>query len=156
MGGDGVTAPIGYYDVDAQLVGDASGGNAVIAVTFDGRYTSLLAFANVKVFADTAAGEFSLTLSRSGAFSGLSVVGTFPGVAESFVTANSAYLWSPPPIFFAGDGRLQAHFVNVDATETYILQCQVFAYDRNVRNRMNMTWLQQTMPATNAPVASSP
>ncbi len=154
LGGDGVTAPIGYYDVVNQVVGDASGGNATCSVIFDGRYTSLLAWANPKIFADAAAGEFSMDLTRSSAFNGLNVVGTFPGVAEAFVTANSSYLWYPPPIFFAGDGRVRFNALNVDATETYVLQCQVFAYDRNVRNRMNMTWLHQLIPSTNAPVAS--
>ncbi len=154
LGGDGVTAPIGYYDVDVQLVGDASGGNAVIAITFDARYTNLCAWANVKVFADTAAGEFSISMTRSGAFSGLIIVGTLPGVTEGFVTANSTYLWYPPPVFYAGDGRIQAFFLNVDATETYVMTLQVFAYNRDVRNRMNMTWLHQIAPSTNAPVAS--
>lgn len=154
LGGDGVTAPLGYYEVDLQLVGDASGGNATINITFDGRYTNLLSWANLKIFDDTAAGEFSVDLTRSAAFNGLHQVGTYPGITEAVVTVNSAWLWYPPPLFFAGDGRLRVIQVNVDATETYVVQAQVFAYDRDVRNRFNMTWLHQITPSTNAVTAS--
>ncbi len=154
LGGDGVTAPLGYYEVDAQLVGDASGGIATIAVTFDGRYTNLLAWANLKIFDDTAAGEFSVDLTRGAAFNGIHQVGTMPGITEAVVTVNSSWLWYPPPQFYAGDGRLRAIWVNVDATETYVIQAQVFCYDRDVRNRMNMTWLHQITPSTNAVIAS--
>ncbi len=119
LGGDGVTAPQGYYDIDVQLVGDASGGTASIVVNFDIRYTSLISFVNAKIEADTAAGEFSLDLERSAGISGgVHVVGTFPGITEGVVLVNSAYLWYPPPIFYAGDGRARFFCVNVDATST--------------------------------------
>lgn len=154
LGGDGVTAPIGYYEVDAQIVGDVSGGNASVSCAFDPRYTNLLAWVNIKIDDDTAAGEFHMDLVRSAGVTGINVVGTFPGVTEGFAALNSCYLWYPPPLFFAGDGRVRFNAVNVDATETYVMDLQVFAYDRDVRNRMNMTWLHQLIPSTNAPVAS--
>ncbi len=154
LGGDGVTAPLGYYDVDTRVVGDASGGTAQLAVLFDPRYTNLCAWVNIGILADTAAGDFALQLLPVVGVAGLTIVGTIPGVAESFTSQNSAYLWYPPPVFYAGEGVTRAFFPNVDATETYSLTTQIFMYDRDVRNRMNMTWLHQLIPSTNAPIAS--
>jgi len=155
LGGDGVYAPIGYFDVLNQVVGDASGGNATLQINFDRRYTNLLSFVNVGVQADTAAGDFQIAMEEiDGAALGLAVNGTLPGVAETFVTVNSAYMWYPPPVFYPGAGQVRAVFPNVDATETYQATVQVFAYNRDVRSRMNMTWLHQIVPSTNAPVAS--
>lgn len=154
LGGDGVTAPLGYFDVDSRVVGDASGGTAQIAIHFDPRYTSLLAWANISVLADTAPGDFAMQLLPSLTTAGLIIVGTLPGVEEAFTSSNSAYLWYPPPIFHAGNGVCRVFFPNVDATETYSMAVQVFVYNRDVRNRMNMTWLHQLIPSTNAPVAS--
>ncbi len=154
LGGDGVTAPLGYFDVDARLVGDASGGTASISIDFDPRYTNLCAWANAKVIADTAAGDFALHLTPDAVTNGVTVVGTFPGVAEALFATNSCYLWYPPPIFYAGDGRVRLFTDNVDATETYSLTACIFMYARDVRNRMNMTWLHQLIPSTTAPVAS--
>ncbi len=155
LGGDGVTAPIGYYDVLARIVGDASGGVATVHIIFDNRYTNLLAWSNIGILADTAAGDFALQMEKSNtALTSIQVVGTIPGVAESFIGQNSSYLWFPPPTFYAGDGQVRFFTPNVDATESYQMAIQVFAYNRDVRNRMNMTWLHQIVPSTNAPVAS--
>lgn len=154
LGGDGVTAPLGYFDVNSRVVGDAGAGTAQLAVHFDPRYTSLCAWANIAVLADTAAGNFAIQLLPNLTSSGLIVVGTLPGVAEAFTSTNSAYLWYPPPVFHAGNGVVRVFFPNVDATETYELTTQIFAYDRDVRNRMNMTWLHQLIPSTSAPTAS--
>jgi len=134
FGGDGRSAPLGVYDVDAFVVGDASGGNAVVNIDFDARYTNLLSFAQAGVLADTAAGEFQLQLSDNTVFiPNVRIVGTLPGVTEGFVTPNSVFLWYPPPLFLTGAGRISATFVNVDATETYDLAAQIYVFDRNVR-----------------------
>ncbi len=154
LGGDGVTAPLGYYDVVTTIVGDVSGGTAQLRVDFDPRYTNLCAWANVKIIADTAAGDFAIHLNPNATTAGLTIVGTMPGVAEAVFSTNSAYLWFPPPLFHAGEGTLIAFWANVDATETYSLSAQIFVYDRDVRNRMNMTWLHQLIPSTTAPTSS--
>ncbi len=155
LGGDGVTAPIGYYDVLARIVGDAGGGVAQVSIGFDSRYTSLLAYANVGVLADTAATEFVIQTERSStALTGIQVNGTMPFTLEASFGQNSSYLWFPPPIFYAGDGQVRFFTPNVDATESYHMTAQVFVYNRDVRNRMNMTWLHQITPSTNAPTAT--
>lgn len=155
LGGDGVTAPLGYYDVQSRLVGDAGGGSASIQVIFDTRYTNLMSFANIGVQADTAATEFSLDFQKSSAaLTSIQINGTMPFTLEASFTQNSSYMWYPPPVFFAGDGQVLFRTVNEDATETYSLTLQVFAYNRDVRNRMNMTWLHQISPSVNAPTAT--
>ncbi len=127
LGGDGVTAPLGYFDCLARIVGDASGGNSLVQINFDSRYTSLLAYAQVGILADTAAGDFAITTERSDtALTGIQVVGTFPGVAESFIGQNSSYVWYPPPVFHACDGQVRFFCPNVDATEAYQMTAPVF------------------------------
>jgi len=155
FGGDGRSSPLGIYDVDARIVGDASGGNAVITIGFDPRYTSLVGWAQPGVIADTAAGEFVIQVQNS--VTGLPnarAIGTLPGVAEAFTAINSAYLWFPPPLYLPGDGRLIATFANVDATETYDLACQIYVFDRDVRQLTAMQWLNLTRVGVNAPTAS--
>jgi len=154
LGGDGITAPLGYYDVNARLVGDAGGGVAQIAMSFDPRYTNLLSFLNLQVFADTAATEFAVDLIRNSSFAGINLAGTLPFVTEGLVTTNSAWIWYPPQQFYAGEGRVRYTTDNVDATETYAFTAQVYAYNRDVRRYMNMTWLSSIIPSTNSPAAT--
>ncbi len=155
FGGDGTQAPLGCYDVDMHLVGDASGGNAVLTIGFDPRFTSMLVYVLAHVIADTAAGEYQLQLfDNDTALPNIRVIGTLPGVAETFVSVNSAYLWSPPPIFMAGAGRIGASFPNVDVTETYGIAASIFVFNRDVRQISPMQFLNMSRVGINAPVSS--
>ncbi len=154
LGGDGKLAPMGVYDVGAQVVGDASGGNAVVMMDFDPRYTSIVAWIAPWVIADTAAGEFVIQLLDTvHVLPNLRVVGTLPGVTEGFTSRNSTYLWYPPPMWFTSTGRLNCTFVNVDATETYGMSCSIFVFDRNVRQYAPMQWLNAMRIGVSAPNA---
>ncbi len=155
LGGDGRVAPMGVYSVEAQIVGDASAGNANITMDFDPRYTSVLGWVSPWIVADTAAGDFSIELLNTvTTLPRVRVVGTLPGVAEAFTSRNSAYLWYPPPIWYTANGRLNVTFVNVDATETYGMACCVYIFDRNVKQYAPLQWLNQMRIGVNSPVAS--
>ncbi len=155
FGGDGRVAPIGVWEVNMTLVGDAGGGNAELTCGFDRRYTSIVTYAQASVTADTAAGEFLLQLRDDATqLPNIRVVGTLPGVAETFSAVNSSYLWYPPPIWLTGDGRISARYVNVDATETYNLDCQIYVFDRSVRQITAMQTLLLTRIGVNAPTAT--
>ncbi len=154
FGGDGRIAPLGVYDVDSRVVGDAGGGNATVTIGFDARYTSICAWAQAYVIADTAGGDFQLQLfDNDTSLPNVRVCGVIPGVAEAFQTINSVYLWYPPPIWLPGAGRIASSFLNVDATETYGLATQIYVFDRNVRQLMAMQWLNSIRVGVNSPPA---
>lgn len=155
LGGDGRSAPLAVYDIGIQVVGDAGGGNAVVTVNFDPRYTSLVAWVAPFVAADTAATEFFVQLVDTVLFTpNLRIVGTMPFVTEGFSARNSSYLWFPPPMWFNGNGQLNANFVNVDATETYGMNCSIYVFDRNVRQIQAAQWLNMTKIGVNSPTAT--
>lgn len=132
LGGDGKTAPLGIYDVDMQIVGDVSGGNATVTLAFDPRYTSLIQYVQPFVSADAAKGDFQIVLFDLGTLPQIRVGGTMAGVAESMTTKNSTWTWYPPPVWCTGTGRIQCDFPNVDATETYGMTVSMYVFDRNV------------------------
>lgn len=155
FGGDGKAAPIGVYDVNMILVGDAGGGTATLEILMDRRYMSMVCYAQASVTADAAAGEFQLQLTNNVvAVPNIRVVGTLPGVAETFTAVNSVFLWYPPPVWFNQDGRLSARYVNVDATETYNLDASILVFDRNVRQLTALQFLAQTRVGVNSVTAS--
>lgn len=155
FGGDGKSAPLGIYDVDIRVVGDAGGGNAGVTIAFDPRYTSVIAYVLAYVIADTAAGDFQLAIEDSvQALPNTRIVGTLPGVAEAFQAQNSIYMWYPPPIWLDGNGTVSASYVNVDATETYGMSVQMYVFDRNVRQIEAAQFLNMVRIGNNAPVAS--
>jgi len=155
FGGDGRSAPLGVYDVDVRVVGDAGAGTASLTIQYDNRYTMLCSYCMAYVNADTAAGEFSLQLTDTDISQpNVHIVGTLPGVAEAFQGQNSVYLWFPPPIWLSGAGTVVASYLNVDATETYGLSAQIYAFDRNVRQIAAAQWLNLVRVGVNSPVAS--
>lgn len=134
FGGDGRSAPLGCYNVGMQLVGDAGGGNANLTVNFDPRYTSMVTWAQIGVLADTAAGEFRLQIvDTATSLPNVQVVGTLPGVVEAGASENSIFLWYPPPLYLNSTGSVNAIMLNVDATETYALDLEIYVFDRDVR-----------------------
>lgn len=153
--GDGKSAPLGVYDVNFTLVGDASGGANNLQILMDPRYISMVGYIQASVTADTGAGDFELQLADTVTnVPTIRVVGTLPGVAETFTAVNSVFLWYPPPVWLSSTGRIQAKYPNVDATETYNLDCSIFVFDRNVRQLTAIQWLNMTRVGVNAVTAS--
>ncbi len=153
LGGNGVTAPHSCYIVRVVLVGDASGGSAIVGINGHLKYTNLCAWMNLRIQADTAAGEFSSTISQADGIAGPTIVGTIPGIAEASFTTNSTFLWYPPPLYFSGSGRWTAAYVNVDATETYELEAQIYCFDIDVLRKAPLPILQWNVPGVSAPAA---
>jgi len=155
LGGDGRSAPLGIYELGAQVTGDAGGGNATVQINMDPRYTSMVAYCAPFVVADTAETEFVAQIVDLVLFvPNLRVVGTMPFVTEGFSSRNSTFLWYPPPIWLNGNGSIIVSFVNVDATETYGLTASIFVFDRNVRQLAPVQWLNATRIGVNSPTSS--
>ncbi len=155
LAGDGLFSPLGYYLVENNVVGDASGGVATVQIGGDPRYTNLFSFVNAKVSSAAAATDFLISMSFNAAGpidNQIQVVGTMPFVGA--VGLESCYLWYPPPILWTTAGFLQMACINVDVTETYQLFTQVYCFAKDVTNVMPLSLLMQSLVTASAPTAS--
>lgn len=156
LGGDGRVAPMGCYFVRLEVAGDASGGNAIVTINLDERYTNLVAYANALIAVDAAAGDFSILVQEAGAAPGPGaphIVGTIPQIATGVTTDNASFLWYPPPVYFQGGGQVTVSYPNVGVGETYKLQIEVYVFDINVRRITPLPVLQMNVPGVSAPAA---
>lgn len=154
LGGNGYTAPHACYMVESSVVGDVSGGTAVVQVVGDARYVNLFAFLNAKIAGDAAAGDFQMSLEETsgGTAPNIHIVGTIPNVATTF-SLNSAFLWFPPPIYYKGVGVASSAFANVGVGETYRMAVQVYLFAIDVLQRTPLPLLQWNVPGVSAPAA---
>lgn len=143
LGGNGTTAPLGSYIVEAQIAGDASGGNATVTINGDPRYTNVFAWLDALIDTDAAAGEFMLTISRGGGSleAPPRIMGTIPHVATGLAATNASFLWYPPVMLYNQAGSAAAQFPNVGVLETYILRLQSFVFNDNVQQLAAYQWL---------------
>lgn len=156
LGGDGRSAPHGCYFVIAEVDGDASGGAAGMTIDLDVRYTNLVAYANLRIAVDAAAGDFRIGLQADPAVAippTPSITGTIPQVATAVTTDNGSFLWYPPPVFMVGGGRVSATVPNVGVLETYKLELEVLVFDIDVRRITPLPYLMLNVPGVSAPAA---
>lgn len=154
LGGDGRSAPLGCYFVRLEVDGDAGSGFANLTINFDPRYTNLVAFANLTIEADAAAGDFAMQLRTDAVTTALTLVcGTIPQVATTVSTDNASFLWFPPPIYFKGQGTAIATMLNVGVNETYKLSLEIYVFDINVRQLAPLPILQMNVPGVSAPAS---
>ncbi len=155
LGGDGKSAPHGCYFVRAEVAGDASSGNASITINLDVRYTNLVAYVNLLIAVDAAAGDFLMLLGTGTGQAAASpqVVGTIPQVATTVNTNNGTFLWYPPPVFYQQEGQIFSSCPNVGVGETYKLAAEVLVFDPDVRRLAPLPWLMLNVPGVSAPAA---
>jgi len=156
LGGDGKFAPLGCYFCRLEVDGDAGGGTASLTINCDVRYTNLIAYSNLLIEADAAAGDFALRIEQTGQIATpdrVTIVGTIPNVATGVNSDNSSFLWYPPPLFYQGAGVAISKCLNVGVNETYKLAIEVFVFDINVKRLAPMTWLMQNVPGVSAPAS---
>jgi len=155
LGGDGKLAPQGCYFSRLEVAGDASGGNASVIISFDARYTNLVAYVNPTIQADAGAGDFAVVLQDASVPTGAvqQIVGTIPQVAATVQTDNASFLWYPPPVYFQGNGLCQVTYPNVGVGETYKVTLEIYVFDINVRRLAALPLLQMNVPGVSAPAA---
>lgn len=155
LGGNGITAPHGCYLVELRIVGDGGAGTSTLSIQGDARFTNLFAWINPKTGASAAANDFVLLLEETAGSTvpNTVVVGTMPQVAAATFGTNASFLWYPPPVYFKGNGRIQAQQPNVGAGETYFLAAQVYVFDIDVAQKTPLPFLQWNVPGVSAPAA---
>ncbi len=153
FGGDGYTAPIGEYLVDARVTHDASGGTASVTVTMDPRYTNAVTWSNLIVSGAATAVEFLVSLARDAGTNEASLLvgGTMPVVAATLSTSNNSFMWFPPPMFYQGAGELNFVTPNVDGDSSF-LRMQIYLFNINVRQTAALPYLLQNFPASGGSV----
>lgn len=153
FGGDGYTAPIGEYLVDARVAHDSGGGTASVTVTMDPRYTNAVVWANLIVSGSATAVEYLVSLARNASSNEASMLigGTFPFVAATLSTSNNAFVWFPPPMFYQGEGEMNFVTPNVDGDSSF-LRMQIYLFNINVRQTAALPYLLQNFPASGGSV----
>lgn len=155
LGGDGKYSPLGCYFCRLEIDGDAGGGNASLTINFDRRYTNLVAYVNLAIQADAAAGDFLTRLQpiASATPAQQLICGTIPHVATAIATDNAAFLWYPPPVYYQGRGLSFTGFPNVGVNETYKVTVEIYVFDIDIRRLTPLNFLQMNVPGVSAPAA---
>lgn len=136
LGGDGFTAPQAAYAIAGHAVtGDVSGGNAVINLTMDPRFCSLVQFVTFEIAQGTSAdAEFRMRI--AGQLNPPMVDQGLQVAVSSTVTGiEVSRTWSPPAVVLGGAGEgpsIQAIFKNVDG-DVYDINAYIFLFDIRVR-----------------------
>ncbi len=155
LGGNGVSAPHSCYLVQLAVTGDASAGLSTLSIQGDARFTNLFAWINPKTGASAGANDFALLLEETAGSTvpASFICGTMPQVAAATFGTNASFLWYPPPVYFKGNGRIQAQQPNVGAGETYFLAAQIYCFNIDVAQRTPLPLLQWNVPGVSAPAA---
>lgn len=138
LGGDGNSAPIGCFQGNANVVGDASAGLAQIRVDFDRQYTTLVTYARgyaraLGATADVSFETFSFKSSPDVTATQWVAVGELDTVAAAIVLDNASKTVYPPPTMFpaSDSGALRVNFANSNGV-TFGLQFEMFVFDANI------------------------
>ncbi len=154
LAGDGLLSPLGYYQVQNDVAGDVSGGNAVLTISGDARFTNWVSWVNFKIHSAAAAPDFLMSLrpDTTGVLNQIQVVGSMQ--SNTISQPTSSYLWTPPPILYQSSGAISCVTANVDATETYSQFCQIFCWDKNVTHRTLYGIIAQSFAGQRSPAVA--
>jgi len=138
LGGDGKMSPIAAYSVvGVGVTGAAGGGSALMTVTMDDRYSSLIQYvswSNDQVARADA--DFRTRIATPIRLTPiLSDSGLQTSISSSIASATVSRTWAPPPVILGGGsspGFLEHAMLNV-ADDEYLLNAMVFLFDIRVR-----------------------
>ena len=143
LGGDGWTSPQSMHILRSVLLaGDATGGNSVITVNTDPRFSCIVPWIQVGVLGATAAEDYVLALvSRQRIGQGQSV----QHVGNTFFSALSGgfALWSPPPVIDVD--QLSLTISNTDG-DTTILNAIVYNFRLRASEKVPIAVLLDVLP----------
>lgn len=147
LGGDGHTAPLAAWMVWGMTdTGDASGGNATLAIVMDPRYTALVSYVALSIRQGTAAdADFRARISPQGAIypTGSDFwgeTGVITSVSSTVTGTECNTTLTPVPVMLRQSGddpQLAVQFVNVNG-DVYFLNCLIYLWDINVRQETPM------------------
>jgi len=138
--GDGYFSPHSEFHVNVQLEADATGGNAVIQIQLDPRWSSVLAWCEIEVasLADAKIVNWRLVAGPALAFG---INQTVTALTGSVVGTHAPALWVPPPQLLVGPSRGVATSLTLTTdntdTEDLNLSCVFLNYQKDVRNRVS-------------------
>lgn len=140
LGGNGITAPKSMYEVAVSLVHDASGGTAVITITRDPRFSTLMTLANC-FYLGAAGGVEVLFSMRDAADNGPFARGFANAVPIGI--GGSLAVWNPPPIMTMDTWSL----TNTNVTgDTSIFNVWFYNFDRRILELSPMWQILANLP----------
>jgi hypothetical protein len=148
LGGNGFSAPHSMYDITFQIVGDATGGNIVLAVVYDSRFTGMINW--VCVTANSAAGDLGcVNVISTAEPSGQGFQDAAPMLQASGLALGTTKLWQPPPVAFTStptfDPTITTTFANSNLKE-FNLTMQIYNFAKRAREKTPMYQLAANLP----------
>ncbi len=151
LGGDGNSAPRSRYEVFAfAIAGDGSGGNAVLTLTLDDVYESLVM--QVSCFHNSpndSENVFQL-VSRKNAVAINAVTAHL--LAEAGPTSRALAIWCPPPLINVTEVNLTTPNLN---TETYQMSVTILNFNKRASERTPLNILYASLPRGTSDTAAA-
>ncbi len=143
MGGNGMTSPLARYEIDAQLVMDASGGTWRISVNMDPQYLNVVSVMQLEqdIASDTTAFAMDIKLRAS------DFIFRVGGDLLQLNTGSASRMWTPPPMIdpVTIDFRLN----NIDG-DTGRLTATVYLFKKGAQHVVPIEKIMQCLVRTTA------
>ncbi len=136
LGGDGAVSPHSYTTLEMTNTSDASGGKTQAEITFDPRWTQLLAWVGVSVTNSAAAVPVDYAIQQAGAAAQKYRASAALRAIPNF-SADNQHLWYPAAELIVTDGSARNVTVaieNID-TQELVVRMLVYNFDRRARER---------------------
>lgn len=139
MGGDGWTAPLARYEIEASLDMDGSGGTWRIAINMDPQFMSVVALMGLL----TDQGSDTIAFSMDCRLDAANVQYRVAGDLKQLHSTNAQALWALPPIIdpVAIDFRL----VNTDTFDG-IGTCTIYLFKKSAQHVVPINVIMSCLP----------
>lgn len=131
LGGDGFTSPHAAWEVNTQLVGDASGGQLSISIEMDDRFVSLVPWVGIAA-TQVAAADVEALLNVGEMAQRFDLLSVDP----SGGSAQIAELFRPPPALLPGNSvqTLRLRVANI-TNDLWRLKSYILLFNIDVRTK---------------------
>jgi len=143
LAGDGWTAPHSVSEFSVGSAGSASGGNNVITITFDPRFTSILTYVRATNSSASTAIEMSIVLLPALPRSTPQVEAFCNTVPIKALGTQNVMTWAPPPLPHLG--RLQVVEANVNGDELDAMG-YLYQFQRDVLHQVPLNLILASLP----------
>lgn len=148
LGGNGFSAPHSMYDITFQIIGDASGGNVVLDIIYDSRFTGMINW--LCMTANSAAADLGCVMVVSTAEpSGQGFQDAAPMLQATGLSLGTTKPWQPPPVAFTStqnfDPTITSIFANNNLKE-FNFTAQIYNFAKRAREKTPMFQLAANLP----------
>ncbi len=142
LGGDGWSSPHSVAEFSMSSAGSASGGNNVITLNFDPRFTSVVSYVRLSNSSASTALEMNLTMFPTGR-SQPQVQAFANAVPVIGLSTINLFTWCPPPLPHMG--RLVATTTNTNG-DTLSMMGYIYQFQVNVLQYIPLNVILAALP----------